>query len=303
MIPHFPHFVKLDLSHKNEIESITGRFPPYSDFNFTSLWTYNTDNSIEISLLNENLIVKFIDYISLKPFYSFIGQNNLIETAQILIDHSYKTKIEHYLKLIPEHVIHVDNAFYNYFQIEEDQNNHDYIIAAEDVALLPEEKYKKKKYLVERFKKKYPSYESKKMDISLKEVHKEISDLFSLWEVRSGKERRDTENELTAIKRLLENHKELNVFALGIYHMNSLVAFNLYEVTHSTYGISAFQKADKNYTGVYAMLSHEAGKHLHSIGCKYINYEQDLGLEGLRLSKSLWKPTHFLKKYIISQKK
>ncbi|MFH0773288.1 MAG: phosphatidylglycerol lysyltransferase domain-containing protein [bacterium] len=303
MIPLFPLFTKLDFSHKEDIEKLTHLFPPYSDYNFTSLWTYDTDSSIEISLLNENLIVRFTDYMTLKPFYSFIGRNQPIKTAHSLIDHSYKTNVEHYLKLIPEDVIRLDNALIKHFQVKEDQDNHDYIISVKDITLLPEEKYKRKKYLVDRFKRKYPSYRSHLMDLSKQPVQNEILDLFFLWEERAGKKRTETENELIAIKRLLAYHKKLNVYALGIFHDNSLIAFNLYEVTHGVYGISAFQKADKNYTGVYALLSHEAAKHLHSLGCNLINYEQDLGIEGLRLSKSLWKPVHYLKKYIISPKK
>ena len=303
MIPLFPRFAKLDLSHKKEVEKLTHLFPPYSDYNFTSLWTYDTDASIEISLLYENLVVRFTDYMTLKPFYSFIGCHKPIQTAHTLIDHSYKTNIEHYLKLIPEDVILLDNDLSNHFKVIEDLDNHDYIISVKDITLLPEEKYKRKKYLVDRFKRKYPTYKTHLMDLSVASTQDEIIDLFLLWEKRNERKKEETENELIAIKRLLVHQSTLKVYALGIYHENKLIAFNLYEVTHGAYGISAFQKADKNFTGIYAFLSHEAAKHMHSLGCRFINYEQDLGIEGLRLSKSLWKPVHYLKKYIISPKK
>lgn len=41
MIPKFPEFKKLELSNKEEIENFTSKFPPYSDFNFVSMWCWD----------------------------------------------------------------------------------------------------------------------------------------------------------------------------------------------------------------------------------------------------------------------
>lgn len=302
MLPRFPQFAKLELTHKPHIERITHVYPPYSDFNFTSLWTYNTDNSIEIANLNGNLVVRFTDYISLKPFLSFIGSNKIMQTAKELIAYSNHKRLEPYLKLIPDVVITTTPSLANEFVIEEDLDNHDYIVSASELAQLPEEKYKRKRYLVERFKRKYTNYSTSFLDLNDPTVRKKIVDLFVKWETNAHKSRKDTENELTAIIRLIEHHRSLNVHALGVFHDNKLIAFNLYEVTHTHFGISAFQKADKAYTGIYAYLSHASAHHLHSLGCTHINYEQDLGIEGLRLSKQLWKPVYYLKKYKITPK-
>ena len=54
-IPCFPTFKKLELSDKNVIENVTSQFNAYSDFNFASLWNYDTESTIEWSLLHDNL--------------------------------------------------------------------------------------------------------------------------------------------------------------------------------------------------------------------------------------------------------
>lgn len=303
MLPHFPRFSKLELKHKTPIEKITHQFPPYSDFNFTSLWTYNTDDSIEVSSLNGNLVVRFTDYISLKPFLSFIGKKDIHQTAQTLITYSNQVQLEPYLKLVPESVILATPTLTKDFDVVEDHDNHDYIVSAIDITHLPEEKYKRKKYLVERFKNKYPGFYTEFINLDDPRNRRMIIDLFVRWEKNAKKSRKDTENELTAITRLIDHHASLNVYALGIYHNTQLIAFNLYEITHGNFGISAFQKADKTFTGIYAYLSHASAHHLHSLGCTHINYEQDLGIEGLRLSKQLWKPVYYLKKYKLTPKK
>lgn len=57
MIPEFPEFKKLELSDEEKIEKITKKFPPYSDFNFVSMWSWNIYNTVTISQLKKNLVV------------------------------------------------------------------------------------------------------------------------------------------------------------------------------------------------------------------------------------------------------
>ena len=70
MIPEFPEFKKLELSDKEEVEKITSKFPPYSDFNFVSMWSWNIENKIWISQLYGNLVVHFTDYLTDGTFLS-----------------------------------------------------------------------------------------------------------------------------------------------------------------------------------------------------------------------------------------
>ena len=63
MITQFPDFKPLELFDKKYIETFTVQFPPYSDFNFTSIWAWNTNDKFQISNLNGNLVVLFYDYL------------------------------------------------------------------------------------------------------------------------------------------------------------------------------------------------------------------------------------------------
>ncbi len=81
MIPVFPNFKKLELSDKKEVEKFTSEFPPYSDFNFISMWIWDIADNMMISQLNKNLVVVFNDYLSGKPFISFLGKNKISETT------------------------------------------------------------------------------------------------------------------------------------------------------------------------------------------------------------------------------
>ncbi len=56
-IPKFPSSKKLTLADQAEVQNFVEKFPPYSDYNFTSLYSYNVENNIELSWLNNNLVV------------------------------------------------------------------------------------------------------------------------------------------------------------------------------------------------------------------------------------------------------
>ena len=75
MLPEFPKFKSIDLTDKKEIEEINKKFPPYSDFNFVSMWCWDIKGEMHISILHDNLVVKFTDYLTGDPFFSFFGNN------------------------------------------------------------------------------------------------------------------------------------------------------------------------------------------------------------------------------------
>src|SRR5579872_6060880 len=103
--PLYPQFDILDLSSKTLIEDYVRPFEPYSDYNFTSLWAYNISNTVSYSFLYDNLIIKFSDYISSEPFYSFLGTNHITETINQLLAKSTNEHLDEKLKLIPEIVV------------------------------------------------------------------------------------------------------------------------------------------------------------------------------------------------------
>src|SRR3989338_6915620 len=82
MIPEFPQFKKLELSDKADVEKFTLPYSPYSDFNFTGTWSWDVRDKMQISQLNTNYVIRFINYISGEAFYTFLGKNNTTDTAK-----------------------------------------------------------------------------------------------------------------------------------------------------------------------------------------------------------------------------
>lgn len=296
-------FKKLTLADKQILEDFAKDYLPFSDFSFLSLFTYNTSGTLEYCFYNGNLVIKFEDYLTGENFYSLLGDSKLHETIERLLECAKDAGLKYSLHLIPHSVIELSPGLHERFSVEEDRDNFDYIVSSLDIAKLHSKKLPKKKKIVDEFKKKYPHLTAKPIDLSSSSNKQAIMDTFDLWGEIGHKEKGELNIERQAVKRLLENaHHFPDLYALGIYDGDKLVAFNTYEVSTHSHGISSFQKADRRYEGVYAFLTHEMAKSMVALGCKYINFEQDLGIDGLRASKQSWHPVTFLKKYTISSK-
>src|SRR5688572_17995075 len=105
MIPRFPRFKKLSLEDKDEIEAVIKGFPPYSDYNFVSLLSWNTNERIEVAKLYENLVIKFEDYVTNEIFYSFLGVRYVDKTLNTLLARAKNEGVSPTLRLIPETVV------------------------------------------------------------------------------------------------------------------------------------------------------------------------------------------------------
>ena len=129
MLPTFPNCKKISLEDKKNVETYLSNFPPYSDFNFLSMWSYNTQNDVEIATLHNNLVVRLRDYITQEPFYYFLGNNNVSESIEILLAHSEKEHLMPKLKLVPEESIRKDLGKLDKYNITQDRDHFDYILS------------------------------------------------------------------------------------------------------------------------------------------------------------------------------
>lgn len=293
MIPIFPQFKKLELFDKPEILNFTLPYLPYSDYNLTSLLSWNTENKTQISQLNKNLVVEIDDYVSHKSTLCFFGKSKVSDTLKKIFQ--YKKNIS--IHLVPEFCI--TDRLLSHFSIVEDRDNFDYIYATDELSQCAGKKYETLRNQVNRFTKKYDSItEIKKVDLLDKNTRKEILDLVELW---NSSKKSNEKTELRAIENFINYADHALMVNIGIYINDNLVAFCLSEPQTQNYMLSHFAKADTQYSGIYAKLMIETAKAIHKIGFKFLNYEQDLGIESLRYAKMQFRPHHFLKKYKITQ--
>lgn len=293
MIKKFPKYSNLDVSLYDEIKSIAGKFEPYSDFNFTSLFSWDTNATTRVSLLNGNLVVSMPDYITGEIIHSIIGNNKIDDSLVKLLG------VTSNLKLIPEVVVEsiVDVSK---FRITEDVDNHDYIYSLEDLSALKGQAYKSKRKSIHRFKNGFSDlYEIKDIDFSDTTSYERILETFAWWASDRGHSHEDISNEHKAISRLLSISNKIKLEGSEIFINNKSVGFSIHEILNNEYTICHFHKTVLKFVGIDTFLTVYAAKELRSEGFKLENWEQDLGIPGLRQLKASYKPAKMLKKFQI----
>lgn len=303
MLPIFPNFKNLEITDKPDLEKITAQFPPYSDFNFVSLWSYNTLEDFQLSLLNGNLVLRMNDYITLEPFYTFIGIENVTETIRTLLQFSQDRIQRSELRVIPEIDLSKDaQRLHAEFDIFEDRDCFDYIYSLDLLVAAEGGQYKVLRNMLSKFVRTVSSYSLTLVDLQDENVQQQIIELIHVWGAAQGREKDEIENELNGVKRLLDSSQYLNLICLCLYIEDHLKAFFISEKTHDEYAMAHFRKADPSFPGIFQFIDYENAKYMKLLGCKFLNYEQDLGIPNLVKSKQSLHPVKYLKKYKITLK-
>ena len=300
MIPTFPNFKKLELTDKEEVEKITSKFPPYSDFNFVSMWSWNIKGEMQISQLNNNLIVRFTDYLTGEPFYSFLGDNKVNETAEKLLELSKKEGFSDQLKLVPEDSI--KGLDKKKFHILESRDHFDYIFSVSELADLRGVKFKEKRHSATKFLREYPDASFEIRELNDQTVCEHIVSVFHRWgdKKKSDKKTSDAKHEEMAISRLLQTKNNHKLIISCVFLHDVMIGFGIDEILPLHYAISHFLKTDNTHKGVSDFLNRKLSQYLLAHDIKFWNWEQDLGIEHLRRSKMSHHPVNFFKKYKVS---
>lgn len=296
MIPMFPIFRNLTLSDRLEVEKFTKDFTQYSDHQFTSLWGWNLDNDIQVSVLRGNLVLIMRDYLTGKPCYSLCGLNELEETALDLLSHAKAENIQPILKFIPENMAStLKNC--KKLQIKEDRDNFDYVFLLQD-ALDADDKKSRRKYL-RSFKNRYHP-DMRQLDMSITGNRNLVMDHAISWTMEKDANPTQLDSEIPAMKRLLNDLPDA-VVVTGLFSNKELIGFSVEELLSKGHVTGHFQRIDYDYRRCFLYLNHVLNMQLLEKGFIHMNVQQDAGDLKLRDKKmSKYPYVSFEKKYEIT---
>jgi hypothetical protein len=281
------------------VERITAPLPPYSDFNFVSLWCWDTDGQCRLSRLGDNLVIQLKDYLTDQLIVSFLGTDSVPETSTALLEYVARRRMKPELRLVPEVSINACDLS-DRVSVSEEVGSFDYVLSIDEWVALSGGRFRNKRNVIHRIERMH-SVEFRLVDLSDRRTREEVVQLFLLW---SDKRRRlgfdETRNELLAIRRSFQFGADPDIVSFGVFTDGILRGFSINQLLPNGYAIGHFWKADPSLTGVYAYLLHHTSRFLFERGYRYFNIEQDLGKSGLAKSKSLFRPHHLLKKYVIT---
>lgn len=178
----------------------------------------------------------------------------------------------------------LEELYPNTFDYVRSPENQDYIYFSEDLATLAGKKYHAKRNHIAKFFKTYPESHFETLD-SLNVD--DAMDVVIQW-CKENNINPDLHEEVDVIKEALNLREEYNMQGAVLYVEQKPVAMTLgSEISSLAFDIN-FEKALREYDGVYAVINNSFAKTLTRY--KYINREEDMGIEGLRKSKLSYKP-------------
>lgn len=301
MIPKFPQFKPLEISDQAEVESYTNKYLPYSDFDFETMWCWDTEASARISNLNGNLVLLTQDIHSSDIVCSYLGHHRLANTLSQLFEFLDETGIlKPRLSLVPE--LSLEGLNFNKYYIEFDLNSCDYVYDIDQLAGYAGNQYLQKRGRTNNFIRNYPNVEVKVLNLNDKQIRSEILGLNNSWVKNKTKHHTDSsmDKEEQAIQKFLDaNFKD--TYCIGIYHESGLIGFAIFTFHNHDYVVNHFFKADISYKGVNEFLMRECASLLKARNCKFLNFQEDMGLPGLRQAKLTYRPITFLRKYFVNR--
>ncbi len=291
MIARFPNFSPIQLNQLEEYVNLVSKFPPYSDFNFVSLFCWNKNDLTEISILGKGIVIKLKDYTSNKINYSFLSSN---QDTQLEIMELFKEA--NCLTLVPEITVNMLNT--KYFSIQEELDNFDYIYNLEKLIKLDGKIYKKKRNKVHKYSKDLLLHTKVNVITEITELFRqEVEGLLVQWCFENEFLAKDMEDEIDAIMTAVDNLNALNLFIVEIRLKGKLKGISINEKLPGDMAICHFEKTVGAHENIASYFVQQIAIILKTYNCNYVNWEQDLGIAGLRQLKQSYHPEYYLKKY------
>lgn len=194
----------------------------------------------------------------------------------------------------------LENAMPARFCYSSDAGDSDYIYLRSELASLSGKAFHKKKNHFSKFVRTYPDY--KYYEIGACNIY-DAQKVADAWYYEHLQDEDASQlAEYKAIKEALENFEELGLIGGIIYVNDSPCAMTIAsKINENTVDVH-FEKAVGEYAlnGGYAAINKLFSEKLD--GVKWLNREEDIGIEGLRKAKLSYRPKIMLKKYSAVEK-
>ncbi|MBQ8662910.1 MAG: DUF2156 domain-containing protein [Eubacterium sp.] len=179
------------------------------------------------------------------------------------------------------------------FTIQYNRDRADYVYETEKLATLSGKKYHKKKNHVNKFKSLYPDWSYERI------TDDNVEECFQMalkWRTLNGCDDDEEKNdEMCVTMNALRLIKELRLSG-GLLRVNGeVVAFAIGEPLRKDMFCVHIEKALTEIQGAYPMINQQFVLH-ECMDYKYVNREEDTGLEGLRKAKESYRPVFLVNK-------
>jgi len=294
-LANVPDFKPLTLEDRSIFNEFLAQTPPEtSELTFTNLFIWRHCYDPLWTVCEDCIVTLFLDKGDARHAFQPIGSGDVHAALDFVTEYMmdrFGTAV----------ISRVGPTFAGTFgnpeklEIIEDRNNSDYVYLGEELINLPGNRFHKKKNLLNQFLKKHEfQYQEVGPELVVK-----ILELQENWcEIKRCEEDAALLDEDRAVYEALKRMDMLQFRGGAIVIDGKVAAFSLGEMLNPDTAVIHIEKGDPSITGIYAAMNKLFCENAWS-HAKFINREQDLGIEGLRKAKLSYNPHHIVTKYTL----
>lgn len=288
-------FKALDIQQKGMYEEFLRRESARGcEYSFVNLYLWGRQKAAVV----EGCLAFFSQF-NRKSVYLFpVGQSDKKPVLDAIIRDAAKRGIPcRLVGLLQEDCALLERLYPGRLRYHFDRDSFDYVYDINDLADLRGKKFQKKRNHLNAFRTQNPDY-------SLEPISNEnlpqVQQLVNAWYERRRQlyPHGDFHMEQAALKKALEQKSQLGLEGLALRTKDGLVAMTMGSpLSEDTVDIH-FEKALDTVDGAYAAINSGFAGYLREKypNVRYLNREDDMGIEGLRKAKLSYNPHHMVEK-------
>lgn len=262
------------------------------EFNLLNAYLWRNEFNVKFAVFGETLIrAYFRDDGSLWGYCMPVGKNVKGAINAIFDDAHQRGQNPYFVLLTTGEKAVLESLYPSKFIFKPSPENQDYVYFTKDLVMLSGKKYHAKRNHISRFYKKHLDTHFETLDSSNKADAMQVA----LDWCKENNINIETYGEIEIIKEALDNKEEFKMRGAVLYVEDKPVAMTLgSEISNKAFDIN-FEKALREYDGVYAVINNEFAKTLTEY--EYLNREEDMGIEGLRKAKLSYNPAVIIDRF------
>ena len=308
--PKFPNFRKLVPQDRAAYNAFYVRVEPYSDFSFNNLIIWlDLHDDLEISQYQKCLVLRFTN-----PFektttkaYTLIGFTNCLKAIEAIFSYQEARNETATLTMVPECVI--SNVLHTHdltqrLVVRASSDHRDYIFDSADVVALEGGAMLNLRRNIHVFEREHPSGISMELfDLGNAHHQAQLTRALEMWGQDNDFFKNDPDlDEAKALRRYMKFNEWCPAECRCFFIDGTLFGFSIVQKPpQKGWAIFNHLRATRAVPHAYDFIYYETVKELYAQSITMINFEQDLGIPGLRIHKKQLGRSTFLYRYEASR--
>ena len=271
------------------------------DYNFTNLFVWSRAYHQEIARVDDFLVTHVCGRMGCSFMFPAGGGDLASVIRKLEEEAAGRGEPLRLVCLTPRQMAELEEFFPGQFTFTADRDGYDYLYEIDRLADLGGKRLHAKRNHINRVMENNPSWTYEEITPeSLGECLAMDKEWYRRSLAREGEaEERDLGDEGVALRQAMEHYQALGLEGGLIRVYGEVVAFTMGDLLNSdTYDVH-FEKAYGELQGAYAMINREfarwvRGRHPN---VRYLNREDDMGVEGLRKAKESYYPDQMVEKH------